>query len=167
MFMSKIKRIATILLCCCLMSLSFSHPAFAAENTAKEYTASDACEIIEVVEANEGELSAQVQATNSTTLADFSGVYYGWLDVPFTVTDSSRTVKVMFSVRSLDGSEMITYTGIRKSSGSLWFWTQNNQSGNSHIYTVGKMQTGDYVLRIKTNQTGAGYAISGQVYYFI
>ncbi len=75
------------------------------------------------------------------------------VDVPFTVTDSSRTVKVMYSVRALDGSSMVSHLGIKMADKDLWFWTKLNLSGNSQIQEVGTLKTGDYILQIKTNQT--------------
>lgn len=53
-------------------------------------------------------ISSNVSRTGAA-LAKFSGVYYGWLDVPFTVTNSSQTVKVLFSAKALNGSDITTY----------------------------------------------------------
>lgn len=159
--MNNIKKFFASLICCGFLSLAYCTSAFAAQEVLISNSYDE-----EIFDTNDARADMQTITPRGSTLADFSGVYYGWLDVPFTVTDSSKTVKVMFSVRALDESEMITYAGIRKSNSSLWSWTKNNETGNSHIYTVGKMQTGDYVLRIKTNQNASGYAISGQVYYF-
>lgn len=161
-----IKRIFTSLICCGLLLSSYCTSVFAAQNIPEVNSNIDNSSICEIVEADDEITEVQAATPRSSTLANFSGVYYGWLDVPFTVTDSSKTVKVLFSARALNDSEMATYTGIKKSNGSLWFWTKNNQTGNSHIYTVGKMKTGDYILRIKTNQNASGYSISGQVYYY-
>ncbi len=61
---------------------------------------------------------------------------------------------------------MDTYCGIRKSAYDFYFWT-SFKTGNSIIHEVGMLQPGNYVLQIKTNQTGAGYYIAGHVYYFI
>lgn len=145
----KFLRIIASLLCCFLFVFSFSAVSFAEENF----------------------INTSVKDLENTTyssyiIADFSGVYNEYLDIPFTITDSTRTVKVMYSVRALDNSNMVTYSAIKKKNANLWFWIKNNLSGNSQILTVGKLDEGDYLLRIKTNQTGSGYSISGQVYYF-
>lgn len=102
----------------------------------------------------------------NTTIKSFQGTYTGWLDIPFTVTDSSRPVKVLYAIRMQDGTTAVTHLGVRKSSASLWFWTKLNLSGNKQIQEIGKLQPGDYVLRIKTKSITDTYTIAGEIYYF-
>lgn len=156
--MKKCKRFVSLFLVCFTVSLCFSNVAIASEKNPLDTNAE-----FSVIPASASDTSSRGQET----LKDFSGTYYGWIDVPFTVTDSSRVVKVMYSVRALDNSPMVSHLGVRIADKTLWFWTKLDLSGNSQIQEIGTLKPGDYILQIKTNQTSKGYVIAGKVYYFM
>lgn len=158
-----LRTIITVILCLSLCSFA-NYTVFAKEPNTNAVSVNHSYQNIS--EETLDEENNQPLAS-SHILTEFSGVYYGWLEVPFTVTDSSRIVKILYSARALNGTDMVTTVGIRSANSSINFWQQINKPGNSQIYTVGNLEPGNYILTIKTNQNAAGYAISGQVYYFI
>lgn len=155
------KRIISSLMLCALLVVSSSVVSHAEEiPNVTENSINDNFTIIPVSDADSG-----IMLTSNEVIKEFKGTYTGWLDIPFTVTDSSRTVKVMYSLKMSDGSTPITHLGVRMSSNSTWAWTKTNLSG-SQIQTIGTLKTGNYVLRIKTNSISDTYVIAGQIYYF-
>lgn len=149
------RRLFTILttflisMCCCNLVFAESEPT----NSKFNYEVVTSSSIDEVT-------------TYNTTIKDFRGTYTGWIDIPFTVTDSSRSVKVLYAIKMKDGSTPITHLGVRMSDKSIWFWTKLNLSGQSQIQEIGKLKPGNYVLRIKTKSISDTYTIAGQIYYF-
>ncbi len=141
-----------------IMVLSFGSVAFASENTI-----SNDSEDIEIISVSAE--SYVTRSVNNETIKYFSGTYTGWLDVPFTVTDSSRPVKVLYSIKSSDGNTLTTHLGVRMESSDIWFWSKLNLSGNQ-IQEIGKLKTGNYVLRIKPGSITDTYKIAGEIYYF-
>ena len=158
-----LRTIVTVILCLSLCSFA-NYTVFAKEHNTNEVSLNRSSQ--NMSEETLDEANNQPLAS-SNSLAEFSGVYYGWLEVPFTVTDSSRLVKILYSAKSLNGTDMVTTVGIRSANSSINFWQQVNKPGNSQIYSVGNLESGNYILTIKTNQNVSGYAITGQVYYFI
>lgn len=151
-----VKRRFLAILTTCLMAICCTNVAFAADETMVSE-----CDY-EIVPISTNEAST----TYNTVIKNFNGTYSEWLDVPFTVTDSSRSVKVLYSIRMQDGSTPTTHLGVRMSDKTLWFWTKLNLSGESQIKEIGKLNPGNYVLRIKTKNLGDTYTIAGQIYYF-
>lgn len=159
------KRLLSVLMAS-IMMLSMGKVTFAAENDISylsqsietSVTADNEFSIISVSEA-------ETKSTTNETIASFSGQYQGWIDIPFTVTDSSRPVKVMYAIRKTDETVMTTHLGVRMEDANLWFWTKLNLEG-SQIQEIGTMKPGDYVLRIKTGSVFDEYIIAGEIYYF-
>lgn len=141
----------------CLLSICFNSVAFAAE--AKNSTFSD-FETVSISSDNENIITPRNQ-----TIKSFQGEYSTILDIPFTVTDSSRPVRVLYAIRYANGSSVEVDLGLRNSSSSTWFWTRLDISGSSQVVEIGKLTPGNYVIRIIPNQAST-YAISGQIYYY-
>lgn len=151
-----IKRRFISILTACLMVICCSNVAFAADETVVSV-----CDY-EIVPIS----TAEEISPRNTAIKQFSGTYSEWLNVPFTVTDSSRPVKVLYAIRMQDGSTPTTHLGVRKSDKTIWFWTKLNLEGGSQIQEIGKLEPGNYVLQIKTKKLNETYTISGQIYYF-
>ena len=153
----KTKKRLLSLLMVCLLSICFNTAVFAAE--AKNSNFSDV-EIISISSDNEYPV-----APINENIRSFQGEYSTILDIPFTVTDSSRPVRVLYAIRYANGSSVEVDLGLRNSSSSTWFWTRLDISGSSQVVEIGKLTPGNYVLRIIPNQAST-YAISGQIYYY-
>lgn len=141
----------------CLLSICFNSVAFAAE--AKNSTFSD-FEIVSISSDNE-----YIVTPRNQTITSFQGEYSTSFDIPFTVNDSTRPVRVLYAMRYEDDSSVQVNLGLRNSSSSTFFWTLLNISGSSQVVEIGNLQPGNYVLRIIPNHASR-YVISGQIYYF-
>lgn len=103
------KRRFLSLLTACLMAICFSNVAFAAE---KPMIAECDYEIVPI------SASEEVSSRN-TVIKNFNGTYSEWLDIPFTVTDSSRPVRVLYAIKMQNGSTPTTHLGVRMSDKTL------------------------------------------------
>ena len=153
----KTKKRLLSLLMVCLLSICYNTAVFAAE--AKNSNFSD-IEIISTSSDNEYPV-----APINENIRSFQGEYSTILDIPFTVTDSSRPVRVLYAMRYADGSSVQVSLGVRKSSLNTWAWTAIDIQGSSQVLEIGRLYPGNYVLRIIPNHAST-YVISGQIYYF-
>lgn len=108
---------------------------------------------------------AAVQPRAMTTIKEFSGDYYMGIDVPFTITDSSTVVKVMYAVIYVDHEEMTSSVCVKNSSGKV-IWYKNNLSGEKQILEIGKLPVGNYTFSFLPGNLAKKYGISGKLYYF-